>query len=583
MAMTSLLTNAGAISALSTLRSITRSADQTQAQVASGYRIGNAADNAAYWSIATTMRSDHKAISAVGDALNLADATVAIAYEGMSATIDILADFKSKLVASAEPGVDRSKIQKELDQLKDQVSAIASSASFAGQNWLSTEFPDIYDDTQAKTSLVASFTRQQSGVSLDRMDVQLSKLALFNSTGGGMLQADPRDPKTLGGIRTEYNNGNNHLVRSTSNLRAATYASFDFNFSGPLSFNAGETIAFDITVDADNPADGLPGAQNPGKTTGIVIDRALVDTVLGVGANGVISTYTDYAQVLNSVLGSSGSGARATTYRDYRNDPIIDRIGIWTQQNSGLDGSFVGVTNIASTVSSGGLGNASDFSQRGQEIALNFTPFRIFDGVEVSFNFGVNNSPTQAYTFNSDFVNTTLGKTDGGIDTSGEMETLLRALLSTDWPDVNIDATSGSTIMMETDVNADRKSGSGTYIGFTGISVNIEPIPTLNFLDIDIVANPQLIETYISYVDVVSERAIDGAALLGSLQSRIGMQSDFAERLTDSLERGIGKLVDADMNEASTRLKALQTQQQLGVQALSIANAANQNILQLLQ
>ena len=47
------------------------------------------------------------------------------------------------------------------------------------------------------------------------------------------------------------------------------------------------------------------------------------------------------------------------------------------------------------------------------------------------------------------------------------------------------------------------------------------------------------------------------------------------------IDKGIGRLVDADMNEESTRLKALQTQQQLGIQSLSIANSSAENILQL--
>jgi flagellin len=49
----------------------------------------------------------------------------------------------------------------------------------------------------------------------------------------------------------------------------------------------------------------------------------------------------------------------------------------------------------------------------------------------------------------------------------------------------------------------------------------------------------------------------------------------------DAISRGVGQLVDADMNEESTRLQALQVKQQLGVQALSIANASSQSILQL--
>ncbi|MGG2474999.1 flagellin, partial [Rhizobium sp. BR5] len=71
------------------------------------------------------------------------------------------------------------------------------------------------------------------------------------------------------------------------------------------------------------------------------------------------------------------------------------------------------------------------------------------------------------------------------------------------------------------------------------------------------------------------------AAKLGSLSMRIGLQEDFASKLSDSIEKGVGRLVDADMNEESTRLKALQTQQQLGVQALSIANSDSESILTL--
>ena len=51
--------------------------------------------------------------------------------------------------------------------------------------------------------------------------------------------------------------------------------------------------------------------------------------------------------------------------------------------------------------------------------------------------------------------------------------------------------------------------------------------------------------------------------------------------LRDSIDRGVSSLVDADMNEESTRLQALQVQQQLGVQALSIANQGSQSILSL--
>jgi len=59
------------------------------------------------------------------------------------------------------------------------------------------------------------------------------------------------------------------------------------------------------------------------------------------------------------------------------------------------------------------------------------------------------------------------------------------------------------------------------------------------------------------------------------------MQEDFVSTISDSVDSGVERLVDADMEAESSRLSALQTQQQLAVQSLSIANSAPQNILSL--
>lgn len=82
-------------------------------------------------------------------------------------------------------------------------------------------------------------------------------------------------------------------------------------------------------------------------------------------------------------------------------------------------------------------------------------------------------------------------------------------------------------------------------------------------------------------IDTFLNTAIDAAASFGSSQSRISAQSEFITKLTDSLKAGIGALVDADLEAASARLQALQVQQQLGIQSLSIANQAPQSILSL--
>ena len=68
---------------------------------------------------------------------------------------------------------------------------------------------------------------------------------------------------------------------------------------------------------------------------------------------------------------------------------------------------------------------------------------------------------------------------------------------------------------------------------------------------------------------------------LGSTANRLAIQQQFAGKLSDSLDVGIGNLVDADMARESANLQAFQTKQQLGLQALGIANQAPQSVLSL--
>ena len=82
-------------------------------------------------------------------------------------------------------------------------------------------------------------------------------------------------------------------------------------------------------------------------------------------------------------------------------------------------------------------------------------------------------------------------------------------------------------------------------------------------------------------IEALIDTAIDAAAAFGSSQKQLETQSKFIDKMTDSLKSGIGGLVDADLEETSARLQALQVQQQLGVQALSIANQAPQSIMSL--
>ncbi|HEY0214224.1 MAG TPA: flagellin [Paenirhodobacter sp.] len=91
------------------------------------------------------------------------------------------------------------------------------------------------------------------------------------------------------------------------------------------------------------------------------------------------------------------------------------------------------------------------------------------------------------------------------------------------------------------------------------------------------------LQSALEFVNAALSSATGVASYYGAKESQISSQSTFMGKLSDAMTTGIGTLIDADMEEASARLTALQTQQQLGIQALSIANQTPQNILSLFQ
>ena len=169
--MGSIITNGAAISALQVLRNISGQMGAAQEEVSSGLRVKTAADNAAYWSISTTMRSDNMAMSAVRDALGLSAAVLDTTYAAVETSIDIMAQITAKLVAAQEQGVDKTKINEELDQFKQQLQSTMDSASFNGQNWLSWNSGEDSRDKQ----IVSSFMRSSDGnISLGTISYEIN-------------------------------------------------------------------------------------------------------------------------------------------------------------------------------------------------------------------------------------------------------------------------------------------------------------------------------------------------------------------------------------------------------------------------
>ena len=187
--MASIMTNVSAMTALQSLNATNKQLEETQNRISTGYRVADASDNAAYWSIATTMRSDNKANSVVQDALGLGAGKVDTAYTAMNSAIGVIDDIKSKiLLAKTSSGEDRAKIQSEIASLQAQLTDNIGGASYAGANLLQT------DSTSTDTTLhiISSYNRDSTGaVVTGSIDINYANIRLIdsNAADAGILDS----------------------------------------------------------------------------------------------------------------------------------------------------------------------------------------------------------------------------------------------------------------------------------------------------------------------------------------------------------------------------------------------------------
>ncbi len=144
------------------------------------------------------MKSDNAALSAVKDAIGLGAATIDTMYTALDTTKEIVTEIKKKLVAARDAGVDRAKVQTEISDLQNQLKASASSAVFNGENWLDVDSSAAdYNNIRA---VVASFSRAGGVVTIDKIDIDISKMHLFDANGNlGIFDLDRSAGFSAGG------------------------------------------------------------------------------------------------------------------------------------------------------------------------------------------------------------------------------------------------------------------------------------------------------------------------------------------------------------------------------------------------
>ncbi len=178
--MSSINTNASAMTALQSLAATNKNLETTQGRISTGLRVAEASDNAAYWSIATTMRSDNKANSSVQDALGLGAGKIDTAYTAMNKAMEAVDAIKQKLISAIGASeADKGKIQTEVNQYLEQLKGIATGANYAGSNLLANAA-----DEAADVTVVSAYNRGADGtVSIDKITITGADTQLTDADG----------------------------------------------------------------------------------------------------------------------------------------------------------------------------------------------------------------------------------------------------------------------------------------------------------------------------------------------------------------------------------------------------------------
>jgi flagellin len=149
---------------------------------------------------------------------------------------------------------------------------------------------------------------------------------------------------------------------------------------------------------------------------------------------------------------------------------------------------------------------------------------------------------------------------------------LAKAVSNADFNGINMVKASGTTIAALANADASSKiTVAAQSLALGGANVTVAATGSIGTMTLA-TAMIATVNTSITNVSTALSR-------LGTGSKSLGSHMEFINKLQDSIDAGIGNLVDADLAKESAKLQALQTKQQLGVQALSIANQSTSILL----
>ena len=320
-------------------------------------------------------------------------------------------------------------------------------------------------------------------------------------------------------------------------LGTGTNLSANATLSAATATNAGNTETLTLAADADVSADAFSltvgGATLTFAAGSITGDQDQAATAIGAAVNAL------------GLVGVTASvAANVVTFTSTR---AFESVALTALKNGAAPGVTLSAATVAERAETLTFSASAAVSEGdGYQVTVGSTAYTYVAGKGESFE---------------DVARGLKAAVDGGNVT--DLSTKVVQNASGQWV-LKIDNDSATSVALAR-AGAAGGTASGGLFGLSGIDVQTGAGA----------------EAALGNIETLIQNSIDAAANFGSAGGRIETQKSFISKLTDALKTGIGSMVDADMEEASARLQALQTQQQLGIQSLSIANQAPQSILAL--
>jgi flagellin len=336
--MSSILTNAAALSALQSLSQTQADLKTTEHQVSTGLAVSSAADNASYWSIATQLSSNSGVVTATNQALAQSQAVMSTASSAINSIITTINSIESALTQAATPGASISNINTTLGQLGKQLTDAVNGASFNGLNLLD-------GSAGATLNFVAGFNATTSGGTFNT--IQFSTSAMTSASAGtttSTVAPNVTDAKTI-----------NQIINLVDNSATATLA----YGSDVITVAAGTAPVYATTQDGTgtstaNATGGTGAVTTPG-TAGTVsiqsmaLDGSVTTTIYtAVDANGNATDLTTAASLQETKSTLSGSGMLKQGSTDLTN--ITTSASTASGQLADVEKAMAAVTTYASTI-----------------------------------------------------------------------------------------------------------------------------------------------------------------------------------------------------------------------------------------